>query len=643
MATSLFSPFVLVYRTTDFPTASVPLPVGTGWSPGDKRIVFVTCPVNITFSQFAGWTKIHDQLVTGSGRVGVFTKVLAAGDGNGILNFSTFCPSGVAAITVTGWDSSFTLTASTSGSSSASNNTVAPSVTTGLGALLTYHVVNAPDGSGLSDFTTPAGMTKQGHYFDKHTGSAAAGYNTAMFSEPRTSGASGTRTAISQHNGATIYAGPWRATSLFIRGLTDQVITLGKASTVNTARAVTLAFGPTTIALGKVHPNLTTVRALTNPLQGMWTSPPIVFKEDVPIAGSVISWEADTPENSSVLIETSTDNGASWQVATDAEPVPRLIIGTTVAKTLMARATMRRFNLTSAAPVLRRLELSAPQDGSRDELLPLGVFNLNDTEIQDGYDGLSLELSGSDRSRRVSRNRWEKTYVVYAGANVADVIRRIISDRLPGTQFNFASTTEIVGTLFFGEDSNNDPWQNALDLALGAGMELYFDAYGICCLRPEPNPDVDPVVWTFEDQINPTIIDLRRRVTDENTYNRVVVIGEGSSVDAPVRGEAEDLDPASPTYVLGPYGRSTLIVRSDKVITTQQAQRAAEAILLRQKGATEEIELQVVPNPALEGGDIMAVDRSLSQVRGNFIVDSMQIPFGPLDPMRIISRRQRLG
>lgn len=638
MAVTIFDLGGFVSYTTSAP--SIPLPIGTQWQAGDKRIIWVSCPTGLTFQSFATWTKIHDQLVTGSGRVGIFTKVLTAGAGDGTLQFSTVGGYEFAAFTVRGWDSTQTLTATTSGSSTASVNAVAPSITTGLGQLLTFHTTNTPDSVSSPYYTTPAGMTLQRTTQGRVVPGTAGRWQYGFFSEPRTTGTSGTRTAS---NVGGIYAGPWRATSLFVRGLADTTVTLGKATAADTGKTMTVAFGPTTITMGKAIEPPTVARALINPLQAVWQTPPMVLKEGVPVASSVIAWAADTPGGSSVLVETSTDNGATWQTATDGEPVPRLLVGTTVAKTVIARVTLRRASVGSATPVLRRLELRIALDGTNSEYIPIGVFTLNESEIHDGMDGLTIELSGTDLSRRVSRNRWETTYVLYAGTNVGTAIQRIVGDRLPGTQFNFASTEDVTPTLFFGEDSSNDPWQDALDLALGAGMELYFDPRGICCLRPEPNPDIDSAVWDFEDLVNPTILDVTRRVTDENTYNRVVVIGEGSALDAPVRGEAEDDDPASPTYVLGPYGFVTQVVRSNMILTSDQAQRSAESLLLRQKGATEEIELQVIPNPALEPGDIVNVKRSRSKIYGSFVIDSMQIPLGAQDSMRIVSRRQRLG
>jgi len=643
MAITLVGPWAKSTITPAGATATLSLP--PGWAPGDKAIIRVTCPTNITFVNFFSWTKIHDQVVTGARRVGVFQKVLAAGDGDGTITFSNVCAYTMEGVGVRAWDSTYTLAPSTAGSSSAASNIVAPSVATGYGVLLCYHTKQQSNdaGSGFNTWTPASGMTilQARSASSASGGSITAGPVTMFEWEPRASGTSGTRTAVSLNSGTPLYPGAWVATSIFVRGLADQVMALGKVAETNTVRAMTAAFGPTTMKLGKVF-ETNVVRSIINPLEGVWTSPPMVLK-DIPVTGSYVAWDADVPVGASLLIETSTDNGASWQVAEDAEPIARLVIGSLVAKTVLARATLRRSTLGGDTPVLRRLEFAVSLDASQDEYIPLGVFTLNDTEISDSPEGLVLELSGTDLSRKVARNRWEQTYVVYPGSNYGDVIMRIIRNRLPGTQFNFASTDKVTPLLFFGEQSSNDAWQDAQDLALAIGHELYFDPYGVCTLRPEPDPAIDSPVWELEDLVNPTILSLTRRVTDENTYNRIVVIGEGSGLDEPVRGVATDEDPASPTYILGPYGTVTQIIRSSMVLTNIQAQDAARAALLRNKGMTEAIEMDIIPMAALEPGDILVVNRSRSKVEGQFIIDSMQIPLGAEGSMHIVSRRQRLG
>lgn len=625
--------------------ATAPLRMAIGWIPGDKQMIRVTCPTNITFVNFFGWSKIHDQVITGARRVGVFTKTSVAGDSDGVMTFSNVCAYTMEGVALRAWDSTYTLVPSTAGSSTGATSIVAPSVATGYGVLLCYHTKQQSNdaGSGFNSWTPAAGMS----ILQARSASSASGGSinvgpVTMFEwEPRASGTSGTRTAVTLTNGTALYPGAWAATSIFVRGLPDTVLSLGKITETNTVRAMTQSFGPTTMNLGKVF-ETNHMRGIINPLEGVWISPPMLLK-DVPITGSYVVWDADVPAGSSLLIETSTDNGASWQVAEDAEPIPRLVIGSLTAKTVMARATLRTNTVGGPTPVLRRLEFAVSLDASRDEFIPLGVFTLNDTAISDSVDGLTLELSGTDLSRKVSRNRWEQTYVVYPGSNVGDVIMRIIRNRLPGTQFNFASTDKVTPLLFFGEQSSNDPWQDAQDLALSIGHEVYFDPYGVCTMRAEPDPAIDSPVWEFEDLLNPTIMSLTRRVTDENTYNRIVVIGEGSGLDQPVRGIATDEDPASPTYILGPYGTVTQIIRSSMVLTDIQAQDAARAALLRNKGMTEAIEMDVLPMAALEPGDITVVTRPRSKVEGQFIIDSQQIPLGAEGLMHVVSRRQRLG
>jgi hypothetical protein len=337
------------------------------------------------------------------------------------------------------------------------------------------------------------------------------------------------------------------------------------------------------------------------------------------------------------------DGGVSWQTATNGAAVPRLVQGDDRStRTVLTRVTLTRATPLDASPRLFRMELEVDVDSSVEEVVPIGVFTLNDVEIVDGPNGLAIELSGADLSRRVSRNRWDDTYVIDAGGNYGTAIQDLIRNRMPDAAFNFASTPRATPRLFFGEQSSNDPWEDAQKMAESIGYEVFFDARGICTLRPEPDPDVDDSVWEFNDTTHPTILEVRRRVTDENTYNKVIVTGESSQNAVPVRGVAIDDDPASPTYYLGPYGTVTYRLTSPLVTVTPQADEAAQALLLRVKGATEAVEMDVVPMPALEPGDVVTVDRSKSKIEGRFLIDQLSIPLGADESMRCVGRRQRL-
>lgn len=378
------------------------------------------------------------------------------------------------------------------------------------------------------------------------------------------------------------------------------------------------------------------------PTSGTWTSTPIVLPDD-PIAGTKIYWEAATPIGTAVLVHTSVDNGASWQLATSGQPIPRLPAGSSTFAVLLVRISLSRENATDPSPAVHLLEVTVETDATIEEMCPLGVFLLNDTAINDSPAGTTLELSGTDLARKISRNRWDTTFIVEEGTNYASAIQNLVEDRMPGIVTNFASTERTAPRLFFGEQGQNDPWQDAQDLATAIGYELYFDPRGICVLRPEPDPDIHEAQWTFEDEAHPTIVTLSRRVSDADTYNKVIAQGEGSSNDVPVQAIAIDDDPASPTYYLGPYGTVTYTFRSAMITTAEQAQDAADALLVRIKGITESVELSAVPMPALEPGDVVAVDRERSKLEGRFLIDAMSIPLGAAETMRITGRRQRQG
>lgn len=183
------------------------LPVGSNGKAGDLRLVRLTVSYAGVFDPPpSGWTAIHDEVVSGSGRVGMWARWLQGGDADGVLYLNGTSYFDRQVITVRGADPAADLAPATAGSSSASTSLVAPSVPTGVGTLLTFHTVTRSSGANTTTFTTPAGMTRQA----VASSARSADYVALLCSEARISGASGTRTAIASGSGT------WRATSLFV-------------------------------------------------------------------------------------------------------------------------------------------------------------------------------------------------------------------------------------------------------------------------------------------------------------------------------------------------------------------------------------------------------------------------------------------
>lgn len=277
-------------------------------------------------------------------------------------------------------------------------------------------------------------------------------------------------------------------------------------------------------------------------------------------------------------------------------------------------------------------------DGS-EELVPLGVFVITQVTISDGIDGTTLQVEGLDRSIKVQRARFLSPYVIQAGANYGTAIRDAIASRNPWASFDFQPVTQTTPQLILGEQVDHDPWKETQAMAASIGCELYFDANGICTLRQVSTAST--ASWTYTEGREATLLGLSRKLTAEGTYNHVIVTGESAS-GPPVKGEAKDVTPGSPTNVNSAYGDVPYFYASPLVVTQAQATQAAEAILTRVMGRTELVEFPAIVNPGHEAGDVVQITRAASKVADLFIIDTFTIPLNPRGTMKATTRKRQV-
>lgn len=270
-------------------------------------------------------------------------------------------------------------------------------------------------------------------------------------------------------------------------------------------------------------------------------------------------------------------------------------------------------------------------EGGEVEWCPLGVFGIGEVKVVDSGAGVRLEVQGMDRSRKVSRNRWEQAYALPAGTNYGTAIQDVIESRLPGTTYSFVTTTRTTPLLVLGEERENDPWKDATEMAQAIGCDLFFDPDGVCVLRPVPDETTAGVSFDYAEGVGGVLLGGERLLTDERTYNAVVVTGEGSGLDAPVREVVYDDDPASPTYVGSPPGSSDFglvprFLTSALITTSAQALEAGQAVLRRSLGVVEDVRFSAVVNPAHEAGDVVRVRRRAMKVDARYVLESFTVP-----------------
>lgn len=266
------------------------------------------------------------------------------------------------------------------------------------------------------------------------------------------------------------------------------------------------------------------------------------------------------------------------------------------------------------------------------EVYPLGVFRLagssfHESSSRGGNAGIRISLSIYDRSRVVARDKFTNTYTINGGTNIVTAIKLILGRTFQDIQYDAVSTT-LTTTSPKVYTPQDDPWVAASDLAKSIGCELYFDVNGWVVIAPPtdidalPNPD-----FTYIEGPGCTMLDVAAEYKDEPGYNGVIVEG-GSTGDElpPVRAEAWDYEPSSPTYRFGPYGEVPQFVTDSNVKFQADAQKMADALLKGYIGFSAALSISSWTNPAMEAGDVIQVERDAMNITGLYTVDSFNIP-----------------
>lgn len=268
------------------------------------------------------------------------------------------------------------------------------------------------------------------------------------------------------------------------------------------------------------------------------------------------------------------------------------------------------------------------------ELVDLGIFPTQRSDLSGNV--LDADLIGRDRSQLVIDARFEDDYAIAAGTNYGTAIQALIGAGVPGLTYLFPTTSFTTPALVYPMGS--DRWDAAQEMAASVGWELYFDGLGRCVARPEPSVATGTPVWTVDDGADGVLIAADLSLDRATTYNKVVASGENSALDAVFRGEAADLDPLSPTYYLGSFGRKPYFLRSPLYTSDAQCAAAAARQLTKVVGVARSLRLAAVTQPALEAGDVITVRRSALGVDEVHVIDKLSIGLGAGDAMRIESR-----
>lgn len=280
-----------------------------------------------------------------------------------------------------------------------------------------------------------------------------------------------------------------------------------------------------------------------------------------------------------------------------------------------------------------------------EELAPLGVFRLSRSSIAYSANGASaITLEAFDHSRTIQRDKFTAPYVIESGTNIIEAIKEIIKRTFPGAEYD-AITSTLTTTAPTLLDTGTDPWIAVTDLGKSVGCEVYFDALGRIVIAPPPEVHAQPAPdFEYFDSDGGHFLDLSRDFSDEQAFNGVVVTGETPGDEKPpVRAEAWDMTPTSPTYRYSDYGEVPTFITDTNAKTEEACEQIAKSQLALILGAPAQVSMTALVNPSYEAGDVVYVKLDRAGVDGLYGIDAFNVPFSAAGTQRLALRERSAG
>jgi len=260
------------------------------------------------------------------------------------------------------------------------------------------------------------------------------------------------------------------------------------------------------------------------------------------------------------------------------------------------------------------------------ELIPLGTFGIRSADDDTGGDFKGITVTGIDRSKIVSESRfpWPRNSND-SSTSALGLIVNLISEVVP-----FAEVRVMPGC--WDLDVPPVTWQSnrdaaITDLAASLGVEVFCDPYGAFVIQPIPNPAGKPV-YTVAAGSGGVLVSARRSLSRDGVHNGVIARGTTTATTStPVVSDLiTDDDPNSPTYWYGKFNQIVGFYDSSLIVAKDQANNAAQALLLNQIGAARSIDYVQAVQPALEPGDVIAVVDEVTGVTERHLIEQLTIP-----------------
>lgn len=269
------------------------------------------------------------------------------------------------------------------------------------------------------------------------------------------------------------------------------------------------------------------------------------------------------------------------------------------------------------------------------EWCPLGRFRI-DSADGSASDTDPISVTGSDRAAVVQDARFTAITKSNTSLTIPAQIAALIADVLPAVVVtDLTGSTATTPNVYWEEDR----WQAIEDLAQSIGASVFFGPDGNAFIKKLPTI-TDAVAWQVDAGEQGVMVDGQTKSTREGTYNAVVASGETGGQTTPFSAVVTDNDVNSATYWGGPFGKKPRFFVSPLITTQQQATDAATSMLNNVRGLSRQLSLSMVPNPALDAGDVIRVVFP-DGTGETHLVDQFEVPLDPESAMSMTTRSSK--
>lgn len=297
--------------------------------------------------------------------------------------------------------------------------------------------------------------------------------------------------------------------------------------------------------------------------------------------------------------------------------------------------------LAPGTPITNEETQSVQDDGTILEVVPMGIFGIEEPETTDDGNTLPTSFEIYDRAQSISQRRLPRPYVVSAGTNLGVAIQTLIDSRRPGLTYDYVTTTAVLpADIVLAEQA--DAYAEAMKMAASAGLEILFDELGQHVLRPIQSVDAKQVAWEYVEGVGSQLVKAGMKRTSDGVYSHGIATGETTDGSPSVRGDAYDDDPSSPTYWLGRFGDRPTWLRSPYIGSQAQADDAAAGLRNRTSGIVEGLSLTGLANYAVDADDPVLVTRSRLAVDAVYTFESATVTLGQAGTLSASTRTRRI-